>query len=466
MESKSSKMAEKQEVRPKKSRKTTNKVRVKLPGIESYEKELEFTAEGPGRVVVRLERLMGSDRVRITDPKYLATLVERLEEEEAQGWVTRSRLRKKAEKNRSRQLAIEGLMEPASDMQDLWNHPVFRVNRVLNRLALFDQNMSHAAGTLHKVPPIHPIEIFADDDQTGRIFKSYPGHRVFARDESLLDEYETEPEPEPSAPRMSVATEGSSSSKDKADRLRNLRKSLASVRKEQETQDEEEEGDEEEEEEVEEVVEGTVEAGGKVEVEEDDEEGNAEDGEEEQDEGAAVVAVAAAPPASGVGGTSLQEMQRIYGVEPDENLVRDWEAYRSHLVDMVYAENNGVDGDDLYEMGYEVNGVYTRQQDTADDFMQARNRQITEEERVVAAEEPSNPDGDGGEVRKVSESRKASDAPEVSKTSDAHEPEARKTKRKTSDTPEPEARDTPEADEVGDGAAEDAEDGGDEGDEE
>jgi len=40
--------------------------------------------------------------------------------------------------------------------------------------------MSHAAGTLQKVPPIHPIEIFADDE-TGSIFKSYPGHRVFAR---------------------------------------------------------------------------------------------------------------------------------------------------------------------------------------------------------------------------------------------------------------------------------------------
>lgn len=69
---------------------------------------------------------MGSDRVRITDPKYLSTLVERLEAEEAQAWVSRSRLRKKAEKNRSRQLAIEGFMEPTEDMQDLYNHPVFR----------------------------------------------------------------------------------------------------------------------------------------------------------------------------------------------------------------------------------------------------------------------------------------------------------------------------------------------------
>lgn len=79
-----------------------------------------------GRVVVRLERLMGSDRVRITDPKFLSTLTERLEAEEAQVWATRSRKRKKDEKARSRALAIEGLMEPSEDMQDLYEHPVFR----------------------------------------------------------------------------------------------------------------------------------------------------------------------------------------------------------------------------------------------------------------------------------------------------------------------------------------------------
>lgn len=83
-----------------------------------------------GRVVVRLERLMGSDRIRITDPKYLSTLVERLEAEESKSWGSRSRLRKKAEKDRSRQLAIEGLMEPAEDMQDLYEHPVFRLKKL------------------------------------------------------------------------------------------------------------------------------------------------------------------------------------------------------------------------------------------------------------------------------------------------------------------------------------------------
>lgn len=69
---------------------------------------------------------MGSDKIRPTDPKFLSTLGEQLEAEESVAWGSKSTLRKKAEKNRSRQLAIDGLMEPSEEMQDLYNHPVFR----------------------------------------------------------------------------------------------------------------------------------------------------------------------------------------------------------------------------------------------------------------------------------------------------------------------------------------------------
>ena len=85
-----------------------------------------FRADAPGRVLVRLERLMGSDRVRITDPKYMSTLLRRLEEDELRIWKKRSRARKKAERERYRQLAIDGHMEPGDDMKDLLDHPVFR----------------------------------------------------------------------------------------------------------------------------------------------------------------------------------------------------------------------------------------------------------------------------------------------------------------------------------------------------
>lgn len=33
-------------------------------------------------------------------------------------------------------------MEPAEDMQDLYEHPVFRVNRILKKLAQMDQALS------------------------------------------------------------------------------------------------------------------------------------------------------------------------------------------------------------------------------------------------------------------------------------------------------------------------------------
>jgi len=72
---------------------------------------------------------MGSDRVRITDTKYMATLLDRLEEQERMAWTKRRLGRIKAERNRYRQLAIDGLMEPGPDMQDLYFHPVFRLGQ-------------------------------------------------------------------------------------------------------------------------------------------------------------------------------------------------------------------------------------------------------------------------------------------------------------------------------------------------
>jgi len=69
---------------------------------------------------------MGTDHVRITDPKYMSTLYKKLLEEEEHVWKRRSRLRKKGERDRYRQLAIDGQMEPGKDMVDLYQHPVFR----------------------------------------------------------------------------------------------------------------------------------------------------------------------------------------------------------------------------------------------------------------------------------------------------------------------------------------------------
>jgi hypothetical protein len=116
---------------------------------------------------------MGTDRVRLTDTKYMSTLLERLEEEERKSWAKRRIGRIKAERNRFRQLAIDGLMDPGPEMQDLLQHPVFRVNRILNRLTTMDNMMTPTPDT--KLPPIVEIDPFEDYDD-GRSFRDYPGH--------------------------------------------------------------------------------------------------------------------------------------------------------------------------------------------------------------------------------------------------------------------------------------------------
>lgn len=53
----------------------------------------------------------------------------------------------------------------------------FRVNRVLNRLAVFDTHMT--GGSVQKMPPIVQVDLFTAEDDSGKIFKTYPQHQVF-----------------------------------------------------------------------------------------------------------------------------------------------------------------------------------------------------------------------------------------------------------------------------------------------
>jgi len=121
---------------------------------------------------------MGSDLVRLTDTKYMSTLLERLEEEERRAWTKRRLARIKTERQRFRKLAIDGLTEPGPDMQDLTNHPVFRVNRILNKMAQIDSQMTPTPAVA--LPPITEVDPFEFDD-TGKVFCSYPGHILLQR---------------------------------------------------------------------------------------------------------------------------------------------------------------------------------------------------------------------------------------------------------------------------------------------
>lgn len=59
----------------------------------------------------------------------------------------------------------------------MYNCFCFRVNRVLNRLALFDTNIS--GGNAQKMPPIVEVDLFTPEDDSGRVFKTYPQHQIF-----------------------------------------------------------------------------------------------------------------------------------------------------------------------------------------------------------------------------------------------------------------------------------------------
>jgi len=69
---------------------------------------------------------MGSDKIRLTSPRYMALFLQRLEEEEERTWYRRTRARRKAEHIRFRQLVIDGHADPVPGMEDLYEHPVFR----------------------------------------------------------------------------------------------------------------------------------------------------------------------------------------------------------------------------------------------------------------------------------------------------------------------------------------------------
>ena len=69
---------------------------------------------------------MGSDKVRLTDTKYMCGLLEKISQEEEKTLLGRTKFRKKEEWERHKGLAVEGLVEPGEGMEDVKDHPVFR----------------------------------------------------------------------------------------------------------------------------------------------------------------------------------------------------------------------------------------------------------------------------------------------------------------------------------------------------
>ncbi|CAL8126712.1 unnamed protein product [Orchesella dallaii] len=309
------------------------KIHIRLPSIESYEKEIEFSAEAPSRVVVRLERLMGSDRIRPVDGKFMETFIQRLEQEENLAMERKIRLRKKAEHERHRQLAINGLMEPDSGMEDLFNHPVFRVNRILNRLSKLDNSFS--SNPAHKqLPPIQQIDPFENDD-TGGFFKDYPAHKVLresaARYKEPVDEAE-EYEPE------EANTPGETSHANIELKVSQATQNLTEDEDEDEYDEELEEPNPPTNEEDNPQVIDPVDASQIIDTTQMDEISR-QIGLDYKD--------------------SLSSLQKKYGVPQSDNFEDMWKPFRCELVEKVYQDFNEMD--DMYDMGMDIFEVYIRQ---------------------------------------------------------------------------------------------------------
>ncbi|XP_035707201.1 uncharacterized protein LOC118435345 [Folsomia candida] len=142
-------------------------------------------SDAPGRVVTRLERLMGSDKVSLLDHEWMRELEEQLEGEDKKEWLRRNKNRMKVEHMRFRKLAIDGLMPipPTMEMQDIYNHPIYRVNKIMKRLNKFDYSAMLNPKTV--MPPLTLIDPFKDDE-SGQSFKSFPGHINLEETASLM----------------------------------------------------------------------------------------------------------------------------------------------------------------------------------------------------------------------------------------------------------------------------------------
>ncbi|OXA57845.1 uncharacterized protein LOC110847381 [Folsomia candida] len=329
------------------------KVRVKLPPIESYEKDVEFRAEGPGRIIVRLERLMGSDRIRLTDATFMARLLEKLEEEENSAWVKRTKARKKDEQVRSRKLAIDGLMDPEEDMRDLFKHPVFRVNRVLKRLALFDQNMS--VGQQINLPPIIPVEPF-EIDGSGAVFKTYPRHAEL-KSEAPSEDNESRVD-------VSIANTDVAPTEITTQLIPTIIEDGPGFS----------EGEEEEEEEEDNEMGSTIVPSG---ISINDAAGANRSGSVKSVKSTrsatttqkeSLLVIPSSP------GMSLTALQKNYGIPPAEDMNK-WEGFRSDLVDTIYTDSNG-GVLQLYQEAEEILGVYDRENLSVDEFVVKLNRMM------------------------------------------------------------------------------------------
>ncbi|CAL8088529.1 unnamed protein product [Orchesella dallaii] len=120
---------------------------------------IEYNAETPNRVVIRLEYLMQTTKVRLNDRHYMDDFYAKLLEEETRCLNRVTKAREQAEQNRMKKLIIDGLMTDIPlELSYLHRHPVFRVNQMLARLKRFETTMVSDMSENDEIIPIEPYE--------------------------------------------------------------------------------------------------------------------------------------------------------------------------------------------------------------------------------------------------------------------------------------------------------------------
>ncbi|KAK3907277.1 A disintegrin and metalloproteinase with thrombospondin motifs 20 [Frankliniella fusca] len=84
----------------------------------------------------RLERLMGTNVVRITDRKYMLELQRRLREDHIRGVRERIRAREVDELEREKKLILSGRMSLDEAPKELVDHPVFQISQFIKNILL------------------------------------------------------------------------------------------------------------------------------------------------------------------------------------------------------------------------------------------------------------------------------------------------------------------------------------------
>lgn len=141
-------------------RKTAFRVPLKKEDGNMEAQIIEYNCEFPNRVVVRLEYLMQSTKVRLNDKHYMDDFYAKLVEEERRALRKAVKQREKLEQNRMKKLIIDGIdKEIPPEMDYLHSHPVFRVNQMLNRLTTYDTNfITQVVNDGEEITPVEPYE--------------------------------------------------------------------------------------------------------------------------------------------------------------------------------------------------------------------------------------------------------------------------------------------------------------------